>query len=482
MSKIKRFIQTALTYLAGNILSKLVTFFLIPLYTNKLTTGDYGDYDVVVTIITLLVAVAFFQIWDGMFRMSFDVEDTEDKYGIISICFKGYGIGIFVFTGLYTILAFILSFDNAVLAYVFGLFFGLQYMYSFAARVFLRNKLFVFSGVVNTLTIAVVNIVLILCFHMGVESLYIAQIAGCFLQCLIVEIRLHLISNTFKKSFDGAKFKAILKFSVPLCIATVSYWLLSGFTKIIINSVCGSDENGLFAIASSLANVAVIAVNVFQFAWNEMAYLMANEDDRTNTYKKCLDLLFSTVWICCAAFCAGISIIFPYFVGEAFSGSAVVIPYLMIGVSANAIAGFLGTLFMTEQKTGFIMVSTFIAAAVNIGLSWLATVHFGLIGSVVVLSVSFFLLMILRVVRVRQKMGVGMSPIAIFSMLFMVISVLLYVFDAGWIFNALYIVVLIPCYILILKNITGIRFNNLLHRHAAAEGETETGDSQDADK
>ena len=55
MSKIKRFIQTALTYLAGNILSKLVTFFLIPLYTNKLTTGDYGDYDVVVTIITLLV-------------------------------------------------------------------------------------------------------------------------------------------------------------------------------------------------------------------------------------------------------------------------------------------------------------------------------------------------------------------------------------------------------------------------------------------
>ena len=328
MSKIKRFIQTALTYLAGNILSKLVTFFLIPLYTNKLTTGDYGDYDVVVTIITLLVAVAFFQIWDGMFRMSFDVEDTEDKYGIISICFKGYGIGIFVFTGLYTILAFILSFDNAVLAYVFGLFFGLQYMYSFAARVFLRNKLFVFSGVVNTLTIAVVNIVLILCFHMGVESLYIAQIAGCFLQCLIVEIRLHLISNTFKKPFDSAKFKAILKFSIPLCIATVSYWLLSGFTKIIINSVCGSDENGLFAIASSLANVAVIAVNVFQFAWNEMAYLMANEDDRTNTYKKCLDLLFSTVWICCAAFCAGISIIFPYVVGEAFSGSAVVIPYL----------------------------------------------------------------------------------------------------------------------------------------------------------
>ena len=109
----------------------------------------------------------------------------------------------------------------------------------------------------------------------------------------------------------------------------------------------------------------------------------------------------------------------------------------MIGVSANAIAGFLGTLFMTEQKTGFIMVSTFISATVNIGFSWLATVHFGLIGAVLVLSASFFLLMVLRVVRVKQKMGVGMSPLAIFSMLFTVVSVLLYVFDVGWLFNAL---------------------------------------------
>lgn len=80
MSRIKRFFQTALIYFAGNIFSKLVTFFLIPLYTNKLLPSEYGDYDLVITIITLFVAVAFFQIWDGMFRFSFDSKDEEEKY------------------------------------------------------------------------------------------------------------------------------------------------------------------------------------------------------------------------------------------------------------------------------------------------------------------------------------------------------------------------------------------------------------------
>ena len=61
MSRIKRFFQTALIYFAGNIFSKLVTFFLIPLYTNKLLPSEYGDYDLVITIITLFVAVAFFK-------------------------------------------------------------------------------------------------------------------------------------------------------------------------------------------------------------------------------------------------------------------------------------------------------------------------------------------------------------------------------------------------------------------------------------
>lgn len=462
MSRIRQFFQTALTYLAGNILSKLITFFLIPLYTKKLSTTEYGDYDLIITIVTLLVSVGFFQIWDGMFRMSFDSEDEKEKYNVISVCVKGYGMGVFVFSILYFLISRLLSFQNTWLPFVFGILLGAQYMYSFAARVFLKNKLFVFSGAANTIVIAVTNLILILCFHMGVKSLYYAQIFGCTVQILIIETRLHLISNMLKYRMDYDKLKRILKFSFPLCVATVSYWLLSGYTKIIINRVCGSDENGLFAIASSIANIAVIAVNVFQFAWNETAYLMANEENRSVMYRKCLDLLFCTVWVCCAGFCTTIGIIFPYYVGEAFQQSSVVIPYLMIGVSANAIAGFMGTLFMTEQRTGFIMVSTLLASGFNVVFSNVCTSAYGLLGAVLVLSMSFIILMVLRLIQIKKQLDIMISPMTILCFFPVVLSVILYTCHAGIAINVLFLVCLAIGYFILMHKISGIRIKNLI--------------------
>ena len=462
MNRLKQFFQTALTYLAGSILSKLVTFFLIPLYTNQLSTNEYGEYDVTITIITLLVSVAFFQIWDGMFRMSFDESKTEDKYQIIGICLKGYGLGIVLFSVLYYLISKFAITQQGILPYIFGIVFGAQYMYSFAARVFLKNKLFVLSGAISTLTIALINIVLILQFHVGIQSLYYAQIAGCVIQILIIETQLHLIPNTIMTKTNPTKLKNILKFSFPLCIATVSYWLLSGYTKIIINRVCGSEENGLFAIASSIANIAVIAVNVFQFAWNETAYLMANDENRVAMYRKCLDLLFCTVWVCCAAFCSIISIIFPYYVGHAYQNSSVVIPYLMVGVSANAIAGFLGTLFMTEQKTRSIMVSTLVASGVNIVFSKFVTQAYGLVGAVLVLSASFVILMVIRLLQIKKKLKISFSPFIFLSIFPAVLGVILYTLQFGIIVNIVFLFSLVVGYIYIMKKIIGISFIDLI--------------------
>ena len=462
MGRIKRFIQTASTYLVGNILSKLVSFFLIPLYTNKLSSADYGDYDVVITIITLLVSVTFFQIWDGMFRLSFDAENKDDKDEVINTSVKGYVICILPFACVYLILSRIASFAYPILTFVFGIVFALQYIYSFAARVFLRNKLFVVSGVANTLAIAITNIVMILQFGFGIRSLYYAQIIGCLIQIIIIEIRLHLIRISFNRYFNFELFKRILKFSIPLCIATISYWLLSGYTKIIINTTCGSKENGLFAIAASFSSVVVLAVNVFQFAWNETAYLMANEKNRISTYKKSLDLMFCTVWFCSGIFCSVINIIFPFFVGEEFHGSSVVIPYLMIGLAANAIAGFTGTLFMTEQQTRYIMTSTIVAAMVNIVLSRPITKAYGMIGAVLVLSFSFILLLLLRMLYIKKTMAFSISPLAVFSIITIVPSVLLYSYNAGVLSNIAYIFALLLCYYAVFKRIMWIQAGEVL--------------------
>ena len=70
--KIKRFIKTAFVFLTGNVLSKIISFLLLPIYTEKIDPAQFGNYDVAFTFINLIAPIAFFQIWDGMYRISFD--------------------------------------------------------------------------------------------------------------------------------------------------------------------------------------------------------------------------------------------------------------------------------------------------------------------------------------------------------------------------------------------------------------------------
>ena len=79
MTKFKQFIRTALIFLTGSMLSKLVSFFLLPLYTRKIDPGQFGNYDVAMSFINLIVPIAFFQIWDGMYRYSFEYKVKEEK-------------------------------------------------------------------------------------------------------------------------------------------------------------------------------------------------------------------------------------------------------------------------------------------------------------------------------------------------------------------------------------------------------------------
>ena len=79
MDNITRFIKTSVVFFLGNILSKLVSILLLPIYTSKLLPEQYGEYDLVITLVNLFTPVAFFQIWEGMYRYAFDYKNAVDK-------------------------------------------------------------------------------------------------------------------------------------------------------------------------------------------------------------------------------------------------------------------------------------------------------------------------------------------------------------------------------------------------------------------
>ena len=74
-------------------------FFLLPLYTTKLNTAEYGTIDIVNTISSLLLPIVSLQIQQGLFRELLEVrEDTEKKRKTISTCIIGLLVLFLVFS------------------------------------------------------------------------------------------------------------------------------------------------------------------------------------------------------------------------------------------------------------------------------------------------------------------------------------------------------------------------------------------------
>lgn len=459
MNKIKRFLSTTMVYLIGNVLSKLVVFFLLPLYTSRINPEQYGIYDLVMAFITLLAPIAFFQIWDGMFRIAFDYDDEESKYKVISNAVFVSGIGIILYVILFAVVYAILRFDYAIYILLYGIFLSLNYLYGYICRVFLANKLYAISGLINTIITTVCNVVLIVCFQWDVRSLYLAPIIGMAVQVVIVELRYKVLAH-FKKSVVTRDFiKAMLKFSLPLCLVGASYWLLSGFTKVLITGMLGAAENGVFAIANKFATMVTLVITIFQYAWNELAYMMANDENRIESYNICIDLLLKFVFIGSAAICVFIKIVFPYLIHEQYASALAIIPATIIGSMMNAMASFIATLFMTEKKTSTIVYSILISAALNVLLGLFLTKKFALQGATIALGVAFTLLMIMRLIQAKKKIHIAISVKNILLLVaILVITVMEFYLVKNIIVDIFALIAIAGLFVLSLKKYLGFLF------------------------
>ena len=75
-----KFVKTSGIYFIGTVLHKLITFFLLPIYTKYIDKADLGTYDLATAYINFLCSILFLDIWSGIMRFAFEYEGEERKF------------------------------------------------------------------------------------------------------------------------------------------------------------------------------------------------------------------------------------------------------------------------------------------------------------------------------------------------------------------------------------------------------------------
>ncbi|WP_270364556.1 hypothetical protein [Enterococcus malodoratus] len=69
-NKYKRLAGNSILFAVGNLGSKLISFFMLPLYTWKLTQSDFGISDLVLSTLSLLLPIISLSVYDAVLRFS----------------------------------------------------------------------------------------------------------------------------------------------------------------------------------------------------------------------------------------------------------------------------------------------------------------------------------------------------------------------------------------------------------------------------
>ncbi|EOO06068.1 lipopolysaccharide biosynthesis protein [Bacillus cereus] len=417
MNYLKQFIKTSGVFFIGNTLTKLIGIFLLPLYTSKINPESFGYYDLTISLINLVIPILFFQVWDGIFRFTFDYEKVADKYAVIS-----NGIMIQIFGALlYSITFFVVtsslnySIEYKYLIFIQGVLFAFQYYYNFVARSFSKNTLLVATGLLNSIISILINVILIVIYSMGIESLYISYIVGTLIQIIILEVKVKVLSNFKVSTISISLIKKLMLFSLPLCLTTISYWLLSGLIRLVISNRLGMYENGLYGVTNRLSSIMVLVVNSFQLAWYEMSYSMGKEENKKSYYGKSLNYILKVILYIGSISLIIIKLIFPYMIAEQYHEALTIIPITFIGVLINSYASFASTLFLAEKESSKLLMPTLISAVVNVFCLFLLTNTFGLVGATISLTVAFFINGLIITIKLKKLYNIRLKASVLYG-------------------------------------------------------------------
>lgn len=387
MSNANRFIKSSAVYFVGNVLTKIISFILLPMFTIYISAEDMGYFDLSVSYLNVLIPVIGMEIWSAILRHMFDFENSNDKYRVIfngMIIFSG---STAVYCLVFVALGIVADVRCLILIFFYGWFTILQYIYTYVARGLGHNTAFAVSGIVSSLVNSISNIIMIVGLGMRLESLYIAFILGLLAQLAILESKVKILRHISFKLIDKKLLVSMLKYSLPLSLNSAAFWFLSSYNRVGIANTLGLESNGVYSVAGKFTAALTLVSTCFSMAWQELVYSKGNEKDKSDFYTTASNYYIKFLMIGLLLLVPAVQLVFPFMVvGEDYKSAFEFIPLYLLATAASIYSSFLGNIFAAEKKTGVVMFSTLVAAAVNV------TILHSLIGTLGIQAANISLL------------------------------------------------------------------------------------------
>ncbi|MFD2728933.1 lipopolysaccharide biosynthesis protein [Enterococcus camelliae] len=412
----------------GNLFSKLILFFLMPLYTKYLLPSQYGMADLLNNGVELVMPFVTLCLYESVFRFSIDKEKSTAELILsnsIRVLIKTLSI-----TFVICFFAFLLLKNYSILLFLLMLVpYSFRQLFAQFSRGLGFSKEFAISGIINAFSLGIFNIILIAIFKSGVSGYIFSISIAHLLSASYLFFKLKLYEYIHFDHHDPRLIKSMLKYSLPMIPNSISWWLVNISTRYILVFFDGLSVAGIFSAISKLPSIINMLSAVFQQAWQVSASKEIDKSESTIFFSKVFEFYYVIIMLACSFIITCMPIISKVILKGDFFNFWFYVPLLLVSAVLNCLSVYFGSIYTAAMNNKMIMISTVTGACISIISSFLLIPFLGILGAIITSNISYIVIVLMRYFDTKKIIKLNINFKVFFLLLFSI-----YIQSIGYIF------------------------------------------------
>lgn len=393
------FIKSTLILGFGKLTSQFLSFFMLLFYTRYLTAEEFGLADLLNTYASILIIIVGSAVDLGIFRFYIPVRDNSKN----SIKVFSSALSVNILFCLFYSFLFLLFKDIIEIEYswyllflvVINIFYNTFLQFS---RAMGRNITFSISVILTSFITILSGYLFIIIFKKGVYGFLLSVIIGQLVSLIYLSCVTHFW-NYFRYSLIRLRMQFdILKYSFPLAITQLLFFLINGLDKIYISQVYGLEYNGVFALAVKISSVLSVVFSIVLMSATESVVIHFNDNDFSRFFSLLFNRVFDFFFLGAILLLLIVSVCFSSFFDQGYENSYYYIPILVLAALLQVVSGILSTIFLARKNSTETLLSTVLSIFCKIVIILLFSkffhlyaIAFSTVGAFLIISIKRYL-------------------------------------------------------------------------------------------
>ena len=430
MSRESKLVKNTAILSIGTFLPKLTTFITLPILTACLSKEQYGTYDLVTILASLILPVTTLQIHTAAFRFLVGKKNNRDLAKTYLSNILAFVIPIAILT--LSILYFLIPTNSGsvklwVCIYLF--FDTIAVEVRQITRGLSRNIDYSISGVIGACAQMGLALLLVQFLHFELIGAIIALTASTIALLLFLCYRIKIFDLIDFKLVSKNVLKEMLSYSWPMVPNNLSSWVMRVSDRFVVTAIMGLPANAVYSVANKIPHMLTIAESTFAMAWQENASVVSGDQDAGNYYSKMFSVMIKFYAGSLGLIISFTPVLFKLLIKGDYSEAYYQMPILFMAMFFSCMASFQGGIYIAKKETKSVGITTILAAISNLIIDIVLIRKIGLYAASGSTLFSYFFLFIYRTINIRKFVQVKykLSDIVLSIFVIMIECTLFYI-------------------------------------------------------